>query len=202
VCLDSLTPATGQLNEWQPCDVPYSRSGSSGPGGCGGCSKMCFSMRPSRPNRRDSGATETRADDFLHHALPTLPITLQPGERLTTRSGLGRLRRPVVSDWLPHDGCPSDTGDLHLAFRSQLMPVRQCSRCGHRQPLTPATEGPAKACTGTRDAGADSPATTPATGMCPVPGRGIWERQRRALVRNGYVDASVDACRDESPARR
>ena len=178
MCLDSLTPASGQLNEWQPCDVPYSRSGSSGPGGCGGHTVQDvflhapFTATPTVGTRVT--ATETRADDSFYttHYQP-LPITLQPGERLTIEIGIGPTTTcPVATDTgFPTSGCLFKTpGTYTFAFGvavdagAPVFAVRSPPTL-----LAPATEWTGQACTTPGMQALIPPATTPATNyVCPV----------------------------------
>jgi hypothetical protein len=178
VCLDSLTPASGQLNEWQPCDAPYSRSGSSGPGGCGGHTVQDvflhapFTATPTVGSRVT--ATETRADDSFYttHYQP-LPVTLQPGERLTIEIGIGPTTTcPVAPETgFPTSGCLFKTAGTYT-FAFGVAVDGDAPVFAVRSPptlLAPATEWTGQACTKPGMQALIPPATTPATNyVCPV----------------------------------
>ena len=178
VCLDSLTPASGQLNEWQPCDAPYSRNGPSGPGGCGGLTQQDvflhapFTATPTVGAR--VAATETRADDSFYttHYQP-LPITLQPGARLSIEMGIGPTTTcPVLhATGFPPSGCLFKTpGTYTFAFGVAVdagAPV--FAALSPPTVLAPATEWTGDACTAPGMQALIPPATTPATNyVCPV----------------------------------
>jgi hypothetical protein len=180
VCLDSVIPAVGQLNEWQPCDVPYSRSGSSGPGGCGGHTMQDVFLHAPFTATPAVGthvtAIETRADDSFYttHYQP-LPVTLQPGERLTIEVGIGPAAACQVSTdtGFPASGCLFKTpGTYTFAFGvavdagAPLFAVRSPPTV-----LAPASEWTGEACMAPGMQALIPPATTPPTSyVCPPKG--------------------------------
>jgi hypothetical protein len=177
-CLDSMTPASGQLNEWQPCDAPYSRSGPSGPGGCGGHTQQDvflhapFTASPTVGTR--VAAMETRADDSFYttHYQP-LPTTLQPGERLTIEIGIGPTTTcQVATDTgFPTSGCLFKTAGTYTFAFGVLVDAGAPVFAVRSPPtlLAPATEWTGLACTKPGMQALIPPATTPSTNyICPV----------------------------------
>jgi hypothetical protein len=178
VCLDSLTPASGQLNEWQPCDAPYSRSGPSGPGGCGGLTQQDvflhapFTATPTVGTR--VSATQTRADNSFYttHYQP-FPITLQPGERLTIEIGIGPTTTcPVAADTgFPTSGCLFKTPGTYTFVFGVLVDAGAPVFTAQSPPtlLSPASEWTGQACATPGMQAQIPPATTPSTNyVCPV----------------------------------
>src|SRR5258708_40113225 len=86
VRLDSVTPYTGQLNEWSVCAAPYTRSGPpNGGGGGGGCGggpaedeDMHAAFAPSAP----AGTLVTTPPTPAPRSDPSgpLPPPLPPGQ--------------------------------------------------------------------------------------------------------------------------
>jgi hypothetical protein len=178
VCLDSMSPVSGQLNEWQPCDTPYSRSGPSGPGGCGGHTQQDvflhapFTATPTVGSRVT--ATETQADDSFYatHYQP-LPITLQPGQRLTIEIGVGPTTTcPVAPETgFPTSGCLFKTAGTYTFAFGVLVDTAAPVFAAQSPPtlLAPATEWTGEACTRPEMQALIPPATTPPTNyVCPV----------------------------------
>lgn len=178
VCLDSLTPTSGQLNEWQPCDAPYRRSGSPGPGGCGGHTQQevflhaPFTATPTVGTRVT--ATETRADDsFYTTRYQPFPITLQPGAHLTLEIGIGPTTTCPVSPatGFPASSCLFKTPGTYTFAFGLLVDAGASVVAAHSLPtvLAPATEWTGDACTTPTMQTLIPPATTPATNyVCPA----------------------------------
>jgi hypothetical protein len=83
VRIATLTPYTGQLNEWPACDNPYMRQGM-GTGGCGGADPADLYYRVTFSTGAGQGTTLTAAQyappnlNFRPWVTP-FPLTLAPG---------------------------------------------------------------------------------------------------------------------------
>jgi hypothetical protein len=178
VCLDRMTPASGQLNEWQPCDAPYSRSGPSEPGGCGAHTQHDVFLHAPFTATRAVGtrvtATETQADDSFYttHYRP-LPITLQSGERLSIEIGVGPTTTCQVAPetGIPTSGCLFKTAGAYTFAFGVLVDGGAPVFAVQSPPtlLAPPTEWTGQTCTKPGMQALIPPATTPSMNyVCPV----------------------------------
>jgi hypothetical protein len=119
VCLDSLIPATGALQEWQPCNGSYTRStgGSLDPrmiGGCGGNVMQneylhaSFTAHPLVGTVVTATHVTAPSDSYSEDDGP-LPVTLPSGASMTIEIGVGPTEPsptcPVSSTGWPVSGC-------------------------------------------------------------------------------------------------
>jgi hypothetical protein len=96
----SITPYTGQLDTWPPCQAPYSRQNGGRAGGCGGADGENIALHAPFQPSDGVGATVTAQQLYINPAGPNspfgvkMPATLQPGEALTIEVGMGNDQSP------------------------------------------------------------------------------------------------------------
>jgi hypothetical protein len=96
VRLDSVTPYTAQLNEWDECSSIYSRTFGVQGGGCGGANLQDEYLHAPFAANVTAGTTVTATqtgtgDSGLkgNGMYGPLPVTLQPGQVMTIDVGMG-----------------------------------------------------------------------------------------------------------------
>lgn len=122
VCMDSFTAATGQLNEWQPCNGAYTRSTDSlDPrmiGGCGGNTMQNeymhapFTANPTVGTIVTATRVTASSDSYSEDDGP-LPVTLQPGASMTIEIGVGPTCPANSSGWQT-SGCVFATAGTYV----------------------------------------------------------------------------------------
>lgn len=178
VCLDSLTPSTSQLNEWQPCAGSYSRGHSAGiGGGCGGVTMQNEYMHAPFTANPTVGTVVTASrvaapSDFYSTDDGPLPVTLHPGQTMTIEIGLGPINTcpPSSATGFPTGGCLFHTpGTYVFAFGlavDDAAPV--FAALSPPTLLAPAKEWTGEACTTSAMQALIPPATNPPTYyICP-----------------------------------
>lgn len=95
VRLESVAPYTAQLNEWPACQSPYTRQFGPGGAGCGGADfENEYMHAPFTPDATPGTvvtATQTGTNTGVsgERNYGPLPVTLQPGERMSIEVGMG-----------------------------------------------------------------------------------------------------------------
>lgn len=172
VRFESVVPYTAQLNEWDTCQSPYTKQYGGGGGGCGGADfENEYLHAPFTPDAApgtvvtatQSGTNSSDMSGGKNYG--PLPVTLQPGERMTIEVGMGSFGSPYGSLAFSTAGTYTFSFGLKIDDQAPIFAVRSPPTLL----ATPAHEWSGQACTAPAMQSQIPPATNPPTFyICPA----------------------------------